>query len=198
MPEETQAHQSLTYAVDFNDLFEASAVMASRRYPVGHRLKLFVVVLGVMMVGGLLSAAAGIAVSRMVPGLSPWPITIILLGMLATFYAMVLSPWTIRQAAEAISGARPPGPMQFSSDETGMRWIDADIDFRLNWSGVEAVYCTSKAFAFMSGAVALVLPFSAFANDGERRSFLLDALERIPPEAAERSRKDKSLQAVLK
>ncbi|RYE38848.1 MAG: hypothetical protein EOP21_11535 [Hyphomicrobiales bacterium] len=87
--------------------------------------------------------------------------------------------------------------MEFSSDDTGLRWMDADIDFQLNWSGVEAVYCTSKAFAFMSGAVALVLPFSAFPDRTAMRSFLEDALARISAEAAETSRKDKNIKALL-
>ncbi|WEK04104.1 MAG: YcxB family protein [Candidatus Devosia phytovorans] len=197
MPETRPAEASLTYAVDFNDLFEASAVMSNRRYPLPHRLKLFGVIVGIMIVGGLLSAAGGIVVNRLVPDISGWPVTIVLLSILVTFYAKVLSPWSIRQAAGVIKGMRPPGPMQFSTDETGMRWVDADIDFRLNWSGVEAIYCTSRAFAFMSGAIALVLPLAAFPDHEARKRFLEQALEKISPEAAEVSRKDRSLQAML-
>ena len=188
---------SLTYAVDFNDLFAASAVMAGRRYPASHRWKLFGVILGVMCLGGFLAAGAGTAVSHLVPGLSPWPVMILLLGVLATFYAKVMTPWSIRQSAKVISGARPPGEMTFSSDDAGMRWVDRDIDFKLAWSGVEAIYCTPGALAFMSGAIALVLPFAAFSDRAAIRSFLEDALERVPRDAREASRKDKSIVALL-
>ena len=188
---------NLTYRVDINDLFEASMSLRTRRYRAADRLKLNVVVFGTMVVGGLLAALGGFASSAIVDGLSPFPVALILLSLLAIFYARVVSPWTLRQSAQMIGQARVPGPMQFSSDETGMRWVDKDIDFHLNWSGVEAIYCTSTAMAFMSGATALVLPFSAFPDGKERRAFLLMALERIPVEAAETSRRDRSVVAAL-
>lgn len=197
MNDKSQPAWTLTYAVDLNHLFEASAVMAGRRYPASHRWKLFGVILGVMGLGGAVAAIAGIAVNRWLPVVNPWAVTILLLGVLATFYAKVMTPWSIRQAAKSISDGRSPGTMAFSSDDDGMRWIDADIDFALRWSGVEAIYCTPKAFAFMSGAIALVLPFAAFADQAGMRAFLEEALTRISPEAAEASRKDKTVVSLL-
>jgi len=87
--------------------------------------------------------------------------------------------------------------MHFSADETGLRWADADIDFRLNWSGIEAVYATRSSLCFMSGIIGLVLPLNAFQSADQGRAFLADVLARIGPEAAARSRADKSLAALL-
>jgi hypothetical protein len=46
--------------------------------------------------------------------------------------------------------------------------------------------------------IALVLPLSAFPAQETLRRFLEQALERMPSQAAELSRKDPSLQALLR
>ena len=49
----------------------------------------------------------------------------------------------------------------------------------------------------MSGVIALLLPFAAFADRAEARAFLEQALAVIPPDAAARSRADRSVMALL-
>jgi hypothetical protein len=186
-----------TYQVDFNDLFSASALLASRRYPAGHRLRLNLIIVGVMVLGGIFSATAGVVVQMLMPAVPGWAATVALLVLIWLFYAKMLVPWITRQSARMINAAYHAGQMHFSSDAEGLRWQDVNIDFLLRWNGIEAIFRTPTTLAFMSGVIALVLPLSAFPDQETLRRFLEQALERMPPQAAELSRKDPSLQALL-
>lgn len=187
-----------TYQVDFNDLFSASALLARRRYPASHRLRLNLIVAMTMVLGGTFSAIAGVLVHMLVPAVPGWTATVALLVLIWLSYAKVLVPWITRQSAQVINAAYHASQMHFSSDTEGLRWQDADIDFLLRWNGIEAIFRTPSALAFMSGVIALVLPLSAFPDQETLRGFLEQALERMPPQAAELSRKDPSLQALLR
>lgn len=189
----------LTYEPDFAQLFEASAVLAQRRYSLAQKATVNLVLFGTMVIGGMLAAVGGTVIRiLLLPDVPDWLITIGLFGLLALFYWRVLRPWHFRRSAAYINASRKSGgPMHFSADETGLRWTDSDIDFRLNWSGIEAVYATRSSLCFMSGIIGLVLPLNAFQSADQGRAFLADVLARIGPEAAARSRADKSLAALL-
>lgn len=187
-----------TYQVDFNDLFSASALLARRRYPASHRLRLNLIIVVTMVLGGIFSATAGVVAHMLMPAVPGWTATVALLVLIWLFYAKVLVPWITRQSAKMINAAYHTGQMHFSSDAEGLRWQDADIDFLLRWNGIEAIFRTPTALAFMSGVIALVLPLSAFPDHKTLKRFLEQALEKMPPQAAELSRKDPSLQALLR
>lgn len=198
MSQTTYPKLDFTYQVDFNDLFSASALLTSRRYPAGHRLRLNLIIVVTMVLGGIFSATAGVVAHMLMPAVPGWTATVALLVLIWLFYAKVLVPWITRQSAKMINAAYHTGQMHFSSDAEGLRWQDADIDFLLRWNGIEAIFRTPTALAFMSGVIALVLPLSAFPDQETLRRFLEQALEKMPPQAAELSRKDPSLQALLR
>lgn len=189
----------LTYTPDFAQLFEANAVLAQRRYSFGQKATVNLILFGSMLVGGMLAAVGGTLIHIfLLPDVPEWIITIALFALVALFYWRVLRPWQFNRSAAYVNATRKDGgPMHFSADETGMRWSDTDIDFRLNWSGVEAVYATKTSLCFMSGVIGLVLPLDAFDSTEAARVFINDVLTRIAPEAAARSRADKSLNALL-
>jgi len=188
----------LTYTPDFRHLFEAGAVLARRRYTAAQRLRITLVLFVSMLGGGLLAAVGGTLLHLYVlPEVPKWVLMIALLVLVFAFYWKVLLPWQYRSSADFVNAASPRGPMRFLADEEGLRWQDADIDFHLRWRGVEAIYATPSSLSFMSGVIGLVLPLSAFPDDTSRQSFLADALNRIPPEAAAKSRADVSLVKLL-
>lgn len=189
----------LTYTPDFAQLFEANAALAQRRYSFAQKATVNLILFGSMLAGGMLAAVGGTLIHIfLLPDVPEWIITIALFAIVALFYWRVLRPWQFNRSAAYVNATRKDGgPMHFSADETGMRWSDIDIDFRLNWSGVEAVYATKTSLCFMSGVIGLVLPLDAFDNAEASRVFINDVLARIAPEAAARSRADKSLNALL-
>ena len=190
---------NLTYTPDFAQLFEANAVLAQRRYSFAQKATVNLILFGSMVIGGMLAAVGGTLIHMyLLPDVPDWIITIALFAVVALFYWRVLRPWQFNRSAAYVNATRKDGgPMHFSVNETGMRWSDRDIDFRVNWSGVEAVYATKNSLCFMSGVIGLVLPLDAFGSAEEGRAFIHDALARIEPEAAARSRADKSLSALL-
>ncbi|MET3927555.1 YcxB family protein [Devosia sp. 2618] len=193
----TSPDVELRYVPDFNDLMAASTHLRTRRYPAGARVKFSAIAFSLVAVGAALAVLADIALRRAVPAVPNWIGMVAVLALTALLYAKILQPWMLRQSAAIIQTARKAGPMQFTSGAEGMRWADGDIDFQLRWSGVEAIYGTTTALAFMSGAIALVLPYSAFSTTEARRDFVEYALSAIPADAARVSRADKSLQALL-
>lgn len=189
---------TLNYVPDYRDIFDASAVLARHRYSAAQRGRISAIVFGAMLLGGLFAAVGGIMLERyLFPGVPGWMFMVLLLLGVAIVYAKVLVPWQLRESANLINAARPGSLMAFTASDDGLRWTDADVDFLLRWSGVEAIYATQKSLSFMSGAIALVLPLSAFATAEERQALLETALSRIPADAAARSRADRALRTML-
>ncbi|GEM_PF-1877449 len=188
---------SLTYQSDYRHLYEAASMLYRKRFSRAQNLRAQVVIFGSMLGGGLLAAATGIGFNIWNPSIPVVPVIIFALALLGLFYGKVLVPWQRRTSIAAIEAAHPSSLLTFTADKEGLRWRDEQIDFSLRWSGVELVYVTPGALAFMSGAIALVLPFNAFSSDAERAAFLALCLTYMPDEAAAKSRSDKAVQALL-
>ena len=144
LPAQTPPELQLTYQPDFRDLFEASAQLRLRRYPARQRLRLNLVNIGSMLAGGIVAGGGGVLIAHFVPAIPVWASMGMLFLALGLFYVKVLAPWLLAQSAAIVHDAHPPGPMDFTSDAAGLRWQSEEIDFRLHWSGVEAVFCTPQ------------------------------------------------------
>ncbi|KQN78137.1 hypothetical protein [Devosia sp. Leaf64] len=189
---------SLTYQVDFEDLFKASVVVARHRYPKAYRVRANAILYGTMVIGGALSAAGGIVLHNTVlPQVPDYVLIFVLFILVGIFYSKVMIPWLYRYSAKYVNAAHPRSPMQFTADDVGLRWKDDDIDFFLRWGGIEGVFATPESLSFLSGIIALVLPLDAFPDPATRKAFLTEVLDHITPEAAAKSRADKKLMALL-
>lgn len=188
----------LTYVPNFNHLFAASQGVARRRYSAGQRLWVNLVVYGFIALASGIAGFGGVMLhSTLLPDVpAPVPV-LVLFAAVATVYGVFVRPWQLRRSAAFVAAARPPKPLRFTADDTGLRWQDEDIDFALRWSGVESMFATGEALCFLSGLIALVLPLSAFPDDAARRAFLADALTRLPPAIATIARSDRSIAALL-
>jgi len=189
---------SLTYQVDFEHLFKASAAVGRHRYTRAYRARANLVLYGVMIVGGVGSAVGGIVLhNTLLPQVPDYVLIFLLFILVGLFYSKVMIPWLYRYSAKYVNAARPRAPMHFTADETGLRWQDDDMDFLLHWNGIEGVFATKESLSFLSGIIALVLPLDAFPDSATRKAFISEVLDNIAPEAAEKSRADKALIALL-
>ncbi len=187
----------LTYRSDYRHLYDAAAMLYRKRFSRAQNLGARVVIFGSMFGGGLLAAATGIGLNIWNRDIPVVPVMIAMLVLLFIVYAKVLIPWQRRMSIAAIEAVSPATQMNFTADDDGLRWQDEHIDFALRWSGVEALYLTSGAIAFMSGAIALVLPLDALQSDAARRDLIEICLARMPPEAARNSRDDKGIKQLM-
>ena len=189
---------TLAYVPDYRHLFVANAVIAQRRYSLRQRLTVTVILFAAIILGGVFAVIGGVVIHLLlVPQVPGWVFTTFLFGLVFLLYATVLVPWQRRRSADFVNQARPHNTMHFTASDDGIRWQDQDIDFKLHWSGVEAIFATDSSITFMSGLIGLVLPRSAFPDQAAQKTFLADALSRIPAEAATKSRADKSLAQFL-
>lgn len=188
----------LTYQVDFEHLFKASAAVGRHRYTRSYRARANLVLYGVMIIGGVGSAVGGIVLHNTVlPQVPDYMLIFLLFILVGIFYSKVMIPWLYRYSARYVNAVHAHAPMQFTADDTGLRWQDEDIDFLLRWNGVEGVFATKESLSFLSGIIALVLPLDAFPDAATRKAFITEVLGNISPEAAEKSRADKALMALL-
>lgn len=188
---------SLTYRSDYGHLYEAAAILYRKRFTRGQNLWAQVVMFGSIFGGSLLAAAISIGLNIWNRAIPMVPVMIALLVVLLVVYAKVLIPWQRRASIAAIEAVSPATQINFTADAEGLRWQDEHIDFALRWSGVEALYVTSGALAFMSGAIALVLPLAALESEAQRRELVALCLASMPEAAAHKSRDDKALRQLL-
>ncbi|OAM82296.1 YcxB family protein [Devosia elaeis] len=187
----------LTYRPDYRHVYDAAAVLHHQRFSRAQNRRARLVIFGSMFGGGMLAAAIGIGLNIWNPAIPALPVILALLFLVALFHAGVIAPWQRRMSIAAIEAASPTTPMDFVADDQGLHWRGAHMDFTLGWSGVEAVFLTPGALAFMHGALALVLPLDAFESDAQRRELVELCLARMPEAAARKSRDDKKLRQLL-
>lgn len=177
----------LTFIPRTLDLYGVSAAAGRLRYPARERWLMLGVNFGSIALIAFFATGGGLLAARAVPGLPQAAATLILFAIGVIAVLRIVQPWARRRSAAMIETLRPGLSTTFTMDDEGLRWATADIEIRLRWGGVDGLFAIPSGFGFLTGAIALYVPQSAFAEPSEARRFVAEALERMPEVARERS-----------
>ena len=115
------------------------------------------------------------------------PAILVLVGIFA------LNNWHVRGVERDLGrswdarGVPPQLGVTFRIDEDAFRVLSARVDLIARWPAVTELYRSPDGWLITSDISSLYVPLSAFATPEDERTFVRQVLERMPPQARERS-----------
>lgn len=103
--------------------------------------------------------------------------------------AYVAAFWALRRFGlrQMKSRANYDSEVRMRQDEGGLRFATDQVEYYLKWPGISQMLMEHDGVAVSHGSLFFLIPNSAFADMGERDTFVRDVFGRLRPEARARS-----------